>query len=95
VSCSNALLNDLTSPNEFIRGCTLRFLCHIPERDVLEPLVPSILECLTNRHAFVRRNAVLAVHAIYQALPDMLPDAPTEIMNFLSEVRRSALVITR
>merc|ERR1719163_461028 len=81
----NALRNDLISPNEFIRGCTLRFLCHITDRELLEPLVPSILDCLSHRHAFVRRNAVLAVHAIYQAIPDLLPDAPTVILRFIED----------
>ncbi|KAG3117929.1 hypothetical protein PI125_g3332, partial [Phytophthora idaei] len=28
----NALLNDLNHPNEYIRGCMLRFLCKIKEK---------------------------------------------------------------
>ena len=39
---SNALRNDLNHPNEYIRGCTLRFLCKLKEQDLLEPLVASI-----------------------------------------------------
>lgn len=35
----NALRNDLTSPNEFVRGCMLRFLCKMKEAELLEPLV--------------------------------------------------------
>ena len=39
---SNALRNDLNHPNEYIRGCTLRFLCKLKEQDLIEPLVASI-----------------------------------------------------
>lgn len=35
----NALRNDLNSPNEFVRGCMLRFLCKMKEAELLEPLV--------------------------------------------------------
>ena len=34
----NQILNDLNHPNEYIRGCTLRFLCKIKEPELLEPL---------------------------------------------------------
>lgn len=63
--CQN-LRNHLQHPNEFIRGVTLRFLCRIREEEILEPLIPSILGNLEHRHSYVRRNAVLAVNAIYK-----------------------------
>lgn len=44
----NALRNDLQHPNEFVRGCTLRFLCKIQEQEILAPLVPSIRQCLVS-----------------------------------------------
>ena len=75
--CQN-LRNNLQHPNEFIRGVTLRFLCRIREEDILEPLIPSVLACLDHRHSYVRRNAVLALNAIYK-LPKgelLLADAP-------------------
>jgi len=59
------LLSNLQCPNEFIRGVTLRFLCRIDQSEILEPLIPSILSNLEHRHAFVRRNAVLAVMSVY------------------------------
>ncbi len=43
---SNAWRNDLQHPNEFIRGATLRFLGHLREAELLEPLVPSVRQCL-------------------------------------------------
>ena len=70
------LRRDLQHPNEFIRGATLRFLCGLKEREILEPLAPSVLECLDCRHSYVRRNAVLAIKNIYQRIPEALPDAP-------------------
>ena len=57
---------------------TLRFLCRIREEEILEPLIPSILACLEHRHSYVRRNAVLAINALYK-LPKgelLLQDAP-------------------
>ncbi len=62
----DAYRKDLQHPNEFIRGSTLRFLCKLKEAELLEPLMPSIRNCLEHRHAYVRRNAVLAVYTIYR-----------------------------
>lgn len=35
----NAIMNNLKHANEYIRGCTLRFLSKITEEEILEPLV--------------------------------------------------------
>ena len=59
-------MQDLQHPNEFIRGSTLRFLCKLREPELLEPLMPAIRACLEHRHAYVRRNAVLAIFTIYK-----------------------------
>ncbi|CAL5220396.1 g2403 [Coccomyxa viridis] len=82
--CQN-LRNNLQHPNEYIRGVTLRFLCRIREEEILEPLIPSILACLEHRHSYVRRNAVLAINALYR-LPRgelLLQDAPELIEKVL------------
>ena len=97
--CQN-LRNNLQSPNEYLRGVTLRFLCRIKEAEIIEPLVPSILSNLEHRHSFVRRNAVLAVDAIYR-LPGgdhMLADAPETVEKFLNaesdlSARRNAFLM--
>ncbi len=73
--CNN-LRNDLSHPNEYIRGCTLRFICKLKEAEILEPLIPTIKNCLEHRHPFVRRNAVLAVFAIFKSFDYLLPDGP-------------------
>lgn len=97
--CQN-LRNNLQHPNEYLRGVTLRFLCRIQERELLEPLIPSIQANLEHRHSFVRKNAVLAVNAIYK-LPhaeDFLQDAPELIERFLgneqdASARRNAFLM--
>ncbi|XP_050384402.1 coatomer subunit beta-1-like isoform X2 [Argentina anserina] len=83
--CQN-LRNNLQSPNEYIRGVTLRFLCRLNESEIIEPLIPSILANLEHRHPFVRRNAVSAVMSVYR-LPhgeQMLVDAPEIVDRFLA-----------
>ena len=92
--CQN-LRNNLQHPNEYIRGVTLRFLCRIREEEILEPLIPSILACLEHRHSYVRRNAVLAINALYK-LPKgehLLQDAPEliEKVGPCAGARRAAL----
>lgn len=83
---SNALMNDLQHPNEYIRGSTLRFLCKIKEAELLEPLVPSVRACLEHRHSYVRKNAVFAIGSIYKSFDVLFPDAPEVIESFLLSV---------
>lgn len=81
----DALRRDLENPNEYIRGSTLRFMCKLREPELLEPVMPAIQQCLSNRHAYVRRNAVLAIFTIFKSFPDLIPDAPELIQNFLEK----------
>ncbi|MBA0638171.1 hypothetical protein Godav_025377 [Gossypium davidsonii] len=83
--CQN-LRNNLQHPNEYIRGVTLRFLCRLNEAEIIEPLIPSVLQNLEHQHPFIRRNAILAVMSIYK-LPQgeqLLVDAPEMIEKVLS-----------
>ncbi|CAN1124130.1 Coatomer subunit beta-1 [Linum perenne] len=83
--CQN-LMNNLQHPNEYIRGVTLRFLCRIHEAEIIDPLIPSVLQNLEHRHPFIRRNAIFAVMSIYK-LPQgdqLLVDAPEMIEKALS-----------
>eukprot|EP00889_Picochlorum_renovo_P003323 jgi/Picre1/30353/NNA_005717.t1 len=76
---------NLQHPNEYIRGVTLRFLCRITEEELLEPLVPSVIQNLEHRHSYVRKNAVMALSAVYK-LPKgelLVPDAPELIEKLL------------
>ncbi|CAA6672639.1 unnamed protein product [Spirodela intermedia] len=84
------LRNNLQHPNEYIRGSPC----------ASSPLVPSVLSNLEHRHPFVRRNAVLAIMAIYK-LPQgeqLLVDAPETIERLLSteqdaSTRRNAFLM--
>ncbi|KAJ2042790.1 coatomer subunit beta [Coemansia sp. S16] len=94
----NALRNDLQHPNEYIRGATLRFLCKLREAEIIEPLIGPTRECLEHRHAYVRKNAVIAVAAIHRCLPHLIPDAPELMSSFLAAeadmtCRRNALAM--
>lgn len=83
--CQN-LRNNLQHPNEYIRGVTLRFLSRLRETEVMEPLIPSVLQNMEHRHPFVRRNAILAIMSIYK-LPQgdqLLIDAPETIEKVLA-----------
>lgn len=83
--CQN-LRNNLQHPNEYIRGVTLRFLCRLNEAEIIEPLIPSVLQNLEHRHPYIRRNAILAMMSIYK-LPQgeqILVDAPEMIEKLLS-----------
>jgi len=79
----NALRNDLIHPNEYVRGSTLRFLSKLKEAEILEPLLPSIRQNLEYRHAYVRRNAILALYNVYKNFDYLCPDAPELVYNFL------------
>lgn len=81
----NALRNDLNHPNEYIRGCALRFVCKLKDVELLEPLVPSVKNNLDHRHTYVRRNAVLAIFSLYRSFDYLLFDAPEIIFNFLQK----------
>eukprot|EP00668_Euglena_longa_P015141 GGOE01019192.1.p1 GENE.GGOE01019192.1~~GGOE01019192.1.p1 ORF type:complete len:946 (+),score=251.86 GGOE01019192.1:38-2875(+) len=72
----NFIRNDLQHPNEYVRGCTLRFVSKIREQELVEPLTDSIMANLDHRHSYVRRNAVLCLMAVYQRFPHLFPDAP-------------------
>eukprot|EP01083_Nonionella_stella_P012098 34340_1 len=81
----NHLLNDLKHSNEYIRGSTLRLLCRIDEAEILEQLVPQIVQNLEHRHSYVRKNAVLAVLSIIRdhGHSHLIPDASERIYSFL------------
>ncbi|RDD39708.1 Coatomer subunit beta [Trichoplax sp. H2] len=79
----DAYRKDLQHPNEYVRGSTLRFLCKLKEAELLEPLMPTIRSCLEHRHAYVRRNAVMAIYTIFRNFDYLIPDAPELVHDFL------------
>lgn len=95
----NALRHDLLSPNEFIRGKTLRLVSKIMIRDILENLINAINENITYRHFYVRRNALMCLYSIYQHLgPELLENSADIIyQQLLSEsditTKRNAFIV--
>jgi len=81
----NALRSDLHHPNEYVRGSTLRFLTRCCQQaEIIEPLIPSIRQCLEHRHSYVRKQAILAISAIiFQGNEALIPDASEAIENTL------------
>jgi coatomer subunit beta len=81
----NALMNDLNHPNEYVRGSMLRFLCKVKDAEIIGPLIPSMKACLEHRHAYVRKNAALAMfHAHRMHGDSLLPDGPELMVSFLA-----------
>jgi coatomer subunit beta len=81
----NALMRDLNHPNEYIRGSTMRLVGKLKEPELVEPLVESLKNNLTQRHLYVRRNAVLAIYSVYKDMPQLIPDAGEIIMDYLEK----------
>ena len=65
VLACNALRKDLLSPNEYIRGRTLRLVSKINIKSILENLVQAVIENLGHRHFYVRRNAIMCIYSIF------------------------------
>jgi coatomer subunit beta len=98
VMLCNSMRNDLLSPNEYTRARTLRLVTKIHHRQMLDALLQPILENLSHRHPYVRRNAVMCLYSIFLSFGDeLVPDAVVRIEELLlSETdlstRRNALL---
>ena len=80
----NFVQQDLVHANEYMRGVALRFVQKLKYTQLIEPLIPSILENLTARHAFVRRNAACTMFAVFTDFPELLVDGPEKMNTFLA-----------
>lgn len=96
VMVCGAFDKDLKHPNQYVCGSVLRTLSKTREPEVITELVHSIEKCLEWSHAYQRKNAVLAIARIYKNFPDISPQAPQLISEYLSkenddECKRAAL----
>ena len=79
----NAIMQDLKHANEYVQGSTLRFLTHMKEADILEPLVPSVRARLL---AFQKRTSrrlllvLLLIAIACLAVPTPLPATSTVVL---------------
>ncbi|CRG95802.1 coatamer beta subunit, putative [Plasmodium gallinaceum] len=93
----NALRNDIISPNEYVRGSTLRLLSKIKYLKILDPLIEAITKNLTHRHSYVRKNAISCIHTIIKEHGlDVVPNSVKEVEKMLLletdiSTKRSAL----
>ncbi|CAG9475751.1 coatamer protein, beta subunit, putative [Plasmodium vivax] len=93
----NALRNDIISPNEYVRGSTLRLLSKIKNLKIIEPLIEAITKNLSHRHSYVRKNAISCIHTIIKEHGgDVIPNSVKEVEKILFlendiSTKRSAL----
>jgi coatomer subunit beta len=80
----NALLQDLKSPNEFVRGRTLRLVSRLMHKEMLDSLIHPVIDCLSHKHPYVRRNAVMCVYSIHKVFgEEIVADAHQEMLALL------------
>lgn len=76
---------DLKHPNPFVSGSVLRALSKTREPEVIRHLVHSIEKCLDLSHPYPRKNAALAISAIFKNFPDLIPTAPKILAEYVSK----------
>ncbi|GKT27981.1 Coatomer beta subunit (COPB1) like protein, partial [Aduncisulcus paluster] len=81
--CSH-ILEDLQSPNEYMRAYCLRALVNIPVKGILENVVPqAVPPLLKDETPIVRASAIIATHATFKRFPDLLPDSCESVYELL------------
>ncbi|GFE54211.1 coatomer subunit beta-1-like [Babesia ovis] len=60
----NALLNDLRSPNEYVRGSTLRLVSKLRHWNIVHPLITAVVDNLRHAEPYVHRNALMCLAKI-------------------------------
>jgi coatomer subunit beta len=86
---NNHFRNDILHANEYIRGRTLRLLTRVMLKDVIMPLISSIVENLTYKNAYVRRAAVNCLYHIFLNFgTEFLPDIDDTVYDLLQNETR-------
>ncbi|WUR03978.1 coatomer subunit beta (coPB) [Vairimorpha necatrix] len=65
---NNQIRKDLESPNEFIRGLTLRFVTCLNSKNVINNCYKSIINNTSHSVGYVRRNAYYCLGMIYKKI---------------------------
>ena len=96
----NGIRKDLDSPNEYIRGRTLRLLTKLPYKEILENVKAAVFDNIKHVHPYVRSNAIMCVLSFIDnfgvdIVPDSLPDDLKEIIlkDTDTATRRNAYVL--
>ena len=96
----NGIRKDLDSPNEYIRGRTLRLLTKLPYKEILENVKAAVFDNIKHVHPYVRSNAIMCILSFIDnfgvdIVPDSLPDDLKEIIlkDNDTATRRNAYVL--
>ena len=96
----NGIRKDLDSPNEYIRGRTLRLLTKLPYKEILENVKAAVFENIKHNHPYVRSNAIMCILNFIDnfgvdIVPDSLPDDLKDIIvkDTDTATRRNAYVL--
>lgn len=57
----------MDSPNEYVRGRTLRLVSKISVSQIVEDLIDAVISNLKHRNCYVRRNAIMCIFAVYNS----------------------------
>lgn len=82
--CNN-FRNDLIHANEYIAGRALKLLSNMMVKEIMDPLIDTILDkCLNHQDQYVRRYAVLCLQRIWESFGDSaLSDFEEKLEKFL------------
>ena len=61
----NSLKKDLLHTNEYLRARTLRLVSRMMHQGIVHPLSNDIVENLTHKSSYVRRNAVVCLYQVF------------------------------
>ena len=96
----NGLRKDLDSPNEYIRGRTLRLLTKLPYKEILENVKAAVFDNIKHSHPYVKSNAIMCILSFIDnfgedIVPDSLPDDLKDIIvkDTDTATRRNAYVL--
>lgn len=81
----NSIRKDLTSPNEYVRGRTLKLVSKLPIPSLFESIRSCIFENLTHGHSYVRKNALNCIVSMINffgadSLPEDIPATLKDII---------------
>ncbi len=89
------LQEGMDSRNEFFAAATIRSLCFIPDRRVLENLTGPLVEALNRTEPHVLCSAVIAIHSVYSRFPTLFDDPVHDMKTLLLRDGLAPTVVQR
>ena len=82
----NTLINDINHPNEYIRALTLKFICSVNEKEIIQPITHEIINSIENtKSLIVKKQIYCAIRHIYCLYPDLITNATDILVNALKK----------